>query len=261
MYRPPLYINPETRKIDHDKVQELFLTPKHVEWKVPYPPTLPRRVIAVGLGHYHLLVAARDGGSVESQVYASGLNRDGQLGLGHKEDCHALTHVSYVFGIQSTIPREQVSERSPRAIFKQVKALDGKNIVQFACGNYFSLALSIDGMDLEAFGKTDFGALGLNLVPDNSSYSLPQRVPLPKVSPLITIEAGDSHAMAINAQHEVYTWGNGESYRTGHDQENDVRMMRVLDLKQFCSAPTGQCHVHGVSGGGNHSLFMVQRYK
>jgi alpha-tubulin suppressor-like RCC1 family protein len=89
-----LYINPKTGKIDHDKVQRLFLTPQFVQWNAQCQPTLPRRAIAVGLGHYHILVAARDGGALESQVYASGLNNDGQLGLGHKNTCHALTHVS-----------------------------------------------------------------------------------------------------------------------------------------------------------------------
>jgi alpha-tubulin suppressor-like RCC1 family protein len=117
-----LYMDPKTRKIDHDKVQRLFLTPQFVHWDVLCQPTLPRRVIAVGLGHYHILVAARDGGALESQVYASGLNNDGQLGLGHKKTCHALTHVCTfqpsVF--QSTIhcQREQVSHSRSCAIFE-----------------------------------------------------------------------------------------------------------------------------------------------
>jgi hypothetical protein len=97
-----LYKDATTGEIDHAKVQELFLTPKHVEWNVRCQPKLPRRGIAVGLGHYHILVAARDGSSLESQVYASGLNGDGQLGLGDDVTCHALTHVSMrsVFGMQ-----------------------------------------------------------------------------------------------------------------------------------------------------------------
>jgi alpha-tubulin suppressor-like RCC1 family protein len=120
--------------------------------------------------------------------------------------------------------------------------------------------LSIDGLDLEAFGKTDFGVLGLKRTPDNISYHTPRRVPLPKLVPIISIEAGDNHVLAINAEHEVYTWGNNAAYKTGHEQEHDMRLMRVLDLVPYCSARTGHCHVHGVSGGGNHSLFMVKRY-
>jgi hypothetical protein len=106
-----LYKDATTGEIDHAKVLELFLKPKHVEWNVRCQPKLPRRVIAVGLGHYHILVAARDGGSLESQVYASGLNGDGQLGLGDDVTCHALTHVSMrsVFGRQSTIHHEHFS--------------------------------------------------------------------------------------------------------------------------------------------------------
>jgi hypothetical protein len=88
------YVGMDDEKIiDYDEVQRLFLTPQFVQWDVLCQPTLPRCVIAVGLGHYHMLVAARDGRSPESQVYASGLNRDGQLGLGHYNPCHALTHV------------------------------------------------------------------------------------------------------------------------------------------------------------------------
>jgi hypothetical protein len=89
-----IYKDPETAKIDRDTVQRLFFTPQFVQWHVQCQPTLPRRAIAVGLGHYHILVAARDGGALESKVYASGMNNDGQLGLGHRDACHALTHVS-----------------------------------------------------------------------------------------------------------------------------------------------------------------------
>ena len=49
--------------------------------------------ISVACGQGHLMVVVRERGHLESTVYGSGLNRDGQLGLGDLEDRKILTPV------------------------------------------------------------------------------------------------------------------------------------------------------------------------
>jgi alpha-tubulin suppressor-like RCC1 family protein len=52
--------------------------------------------ISVACGQGHLMVVVREPGHLESTVYGSGLNQDGQLGLGDFEDRPVLTPVSQV---------------------------------------------------------------------------------------------------------------------------------------------------------------------
>lgn len=64
-------------------LREKFLTPAPVRFAgIMSMPTMKKTVISVGCGENHLLVAARDPGSFESQVYSCGLNSFGQLGNG-----------------------------------------------------------------------------------------------------------------------------------------------------------------------------------
>ena len=50
--------------------------------------------ISVACGQGHLMVVVREPGHLESTVYGSGLNKDGQLGLGDTRDRKILTPVS-----------------------------------------------------------------------------------------------------------------------------------------------------------------------
>jgi hypothetical protein len=122
-----------------------------------------------------------------------------------------------------------------------------------------AFALSSDGLHLYAFGRAESGQLGIGF-PAAEWYDLPQQVALPKLIPVTTIEAGDHHAMAITAEHEVYTWGLNENRQTGQEQDgagNVVVRPLFLDLaKHFCTS----CRVHGAVGGGLNSLFMVKSY-
>jgi hypothetical protein len=80
-----------------DLVKEHFLKPQPVQWATSCTnPALKRTVIAVGLGFFHILVAARDPGQFEAKLYTSGLNNFGQLGHGDDNiSRHALTLVRF----------------------------------------------------------------------------------------------------------------------------------------------------------------------
>jgi hypothetical protein len=83
-----------TRDADINKLKEHFLKPKHVMWASN--PHIKRVVTTVGLGSYHMAVAARDPGDIQAKLYTSGLNSFGQLGhgdAGKDTHRHALTLV------------------------------------------------------------------------------------------------------------------------------------------------------------------------
>jgi alpha-tubulin suppressor-like RCC1 family protein len=114
-----------------------------------------------------------------------------------------------------------------------VNALDGKNIAQVACGDDFSLAMSLDGKLLYSFGLNDDGQLGIGRSQGGSEVVYtPHQVNLPSL-PLTAIVAGGWHALAITATHEVYTWGLNDYYQTGHEEEEIVYFPRFFVRPSF----------------------------
>lgn len=90
--------NKETGNFYTDIIDEHLMKPTIV-------PSLRDKVaISVACGQGHLVVVVRERGSLESMLYASGLNGDGQLGLGDCENRKVLTPVSmhrYLFCVSS----------------------------------------------------------------------------------------------------------------------------------------------------------------
>ena len=85
------YINKEDDgQKDYKFVLDKVLTPAPVLWQVP---GRRRKVMNVACGSFHLLVGAVEDGQDRVQLYASGLNQYGQLGLGDTEPRHALEKV------------------------------------------------------------------------------------------------------------------------------------------------------------------------
>ncbi|XP_062950569.1 secretion-regulating guanine nucleotide exchange factor isoform X4 [Cynocephalus volans] len=129
------------------------------------------RSITGGGGHSAVVT---DGGG----LFVCGLNKDGQLGLGHTED------VLY---------------------FTLCKSLLGCPIQQVACGWDFTIILTENGQVLSC-GSNSFGQLG---VPHG-----PQRCVVPQVIELlkekvVCIAAGLRHALGATASGFVFQWGTG----------------------------------------------------
>ena len=77
--------------IDDAIIREKFMTPQppRFNWGSP-----KKTVLTIGCGLYHMLVVAREPGVAETNVYATGNNGFGQLGLGDVKTRHELTLVS-----------------------------------------------------------------------------------------------------------------------------------------------------------------------
>uniref|UniRef100_G1PZC4 RCC1-like domain-containing protein n=1 Tax=Myotis lucifugus TaxID=59463 RepID=G1PZC4_MYOLU len=124
-------------------------------------PVCVRR-IAGGGGHSAVVT---DGGS----LFVCGLNKDGQLGIGHTED------VLY---------------------FTPCKSLIGCPIQQVACGWDFTIILIENGQVLSC-GSNFFGQLGV-----------PHAIELLREED-VSIAAGLRHALAATASGIVFQWGTG----------------------------------------------------
>lgn len=233
---------------NHRIIRDKYLTPAPVEWV----GGLKRQVEHFSCGMLHLLVVARDPGSFETQVFSAGNSGYGQLGNGGTKDCHELT---------------------------PIKALKHKGISKVAAGNYHSLALSMCGKSVFAWGKIDEGALGLYDDDKTKTFSscdfvgTPEQIVFPDTlgnSCLVDIAAGDTTSFAITDAGAVYSWGYNENSQAGHYNSGGdsplITRPRLLDVmaainEKAAKALAKNCRVIHVSGGGQHSLMVVKRYR
>lgn len=133
-------------------------------------PVCVRRITGGG-GHSAVIT---DGGS----LFVCGLNKDGQLGLGHTEDVLCFT---------------------------PCKSLLGCPVRQVACGWDFTIILMENGQVLSC-GSNSFGQLG---VPHGPRRCLvPQAIELLREK-VVSVAAGLRHALAATASGIVFQWGTG----------------------------------------------------
>lgn len=144
-------------------------------------------VCKVVCGLRHTLVLTDSG-----QVYSYGFGGDGQLGHGDRE-------------IQ-TLPT-------------LVQALSGENIVEIACGDKHSVALTAGG-DVFTWGEGALGQLGLGA--KLQRHLRPSRIPVLLTQRIVSISAGSSHTGCVDDEGNVYMWGEGQSGRLGLEDEHNV---------------------------------------
>ncbi|KAM9768701.1 secretion-regulating guanine nucleotide exchange factor isoform 2-T2 [Dama dama] len=114
----------------------------------------------------------------EGILFVCGLNKDGQLGLGHTEE------VLY---------------------FTLCRSLLGCAIQQVACGWDFTIILTENGQVLSC-GSNSFGQLGVPHGPRRCV--IPQAIELLREK-VVSIAAGLRHALASTARGTVFQWGAG----------------------------------------------------
>ena len=161
--------------LNMDLLRDKFLTPLPVQ----YESLGKRQVLNLACGGFHLLVVAMDkDGKV--RLYSSGLNQYGQLGLGDNEVRHVLTKVPFFDG--TIIPG------------------------QVAAGAHHSLTLSIGGDALFAYGRADYGQLGIGPQKVGEGLTTPERVQIPHGVLLKQIAAGDSASFVSQLNMKLRTF-------------------------------------------------------
>lgn len=252
----------QTYDYNHSLIRDKFLTPAPVEWAGGFK----RQVLSFSCGDIHLLVVAVVPDSCNTQVFSAGNSAYGQLGHGDTREVHKLT---------------------------AIETLNNQQISKVAAGNFHSLALTMDGQTLFAWGKIDSGSLGLydekkTLEFQQTDFiSIPEEVAFPTTlgkSCLVDIAAGDTSSFAITDAGAVYSWGYNENSQTGHynvpgevgvpdehgnEPINLISRPRLLDVigavnegltKNKQPVIAKNCRVTHVSGGGQHSLMVIKRY-
>lgn len=151
--------------------------------------------------------------------YAWGLNRNGQLGLGHQSDVY--------------VP-------------EQVKSLDNLEIVQITGGEFHTLFLLANGVVMSC-GLNKDGQLGLNLVEEQ--FDTPQEVPIPENS--IKISSGAHFNYAISSKGAIYSWGVGDNFVLGNKLENVQNAPIQVDPNMFNNEVPLE-----IASGGQHAIFV-----
>nr|XP_034344559.1 secretion-regulating guanine nucleotide exchange factor isoform X6 [Arvicanthis niloticus] len=177
-------------------------------------------------------VVVTDGGG----LFVCGLNKDGQLGLGHTEEVLCFTICKPLFGCP---------------------------IRQVACGWDFTIMLTERGQVLSC-GSNAFGQLG---VPHG-----PHRCVVPQVieclrEKVVCVAAGLRHALATTESGKVFTWGRADYGQLGRRLESPEAQKPVEQDSPFTfqrsqkSVPSPLHCLTGaaeISCGSEHNLAVIR---
>ncbi|CAI9262094.1 unnamed protein product [Lactuca saligna] len=195
------------------------------------------REIACGGAHTLFLT---DSGN----VYASGLNDHGQLGVSDDKGY--------------TIDPVEVSGLP-------------NNIVKISAGYYHSSAITESG-ELYMWGKNSSGQLGLGkkagkLIP------FPCKVEFLNGVPIKMAALGSDHSIAVTETGDVLSWGGGESGRLGHGHKSSLlgflsstseytpRLIKELEGVKIISVAAGMLHSACIDDNGSVFAFGEKAVK
>lgn len=147
----------------------------------------------VACGSQHTLVVAEDG-----RLYSMGLNKAGQLGLGHRLQASAADSIDTWSSCNPTF----------------VDALKDIQVLFVAAGLNHSACITGDG-DVYTFGCGADGRLGLG---NTENYSTPQKIRFkhPLSSKPRIVCCGARHSAIVTLDGRLYTFGANECGQLGH---------------------------------------------
>ncbi|OAE31917.1 hypothetical protein AXG93_4485s1040 [Marchantia polymorpha subsp. ruderalis] len=172
--------------------------------------------VACGAAHTVALTGSGD-------VYTFGQGAFGALGHGSKDDID-----------------------SP----KLVETLWGLGIVQVACGENHSAALSADGQ-VFTWGRGKYGQLGHGTV---ESEFHPVAVTALSDQMIVQVVCGGDHTMALNSEGELFAWGRNLWGQTGTGPEEDTHrpaQVKFLESERIVQVSAGARHSVALTDNGN----------
>ncbi|KAM9325224.1 putative E3 ubiquitin-protein ligase HERC4 [Gastrophryne carolinensis] len=188
-----------------------------------------QNIVAVSCGEAHTL-ALNDKG----QVFSWGLAKDGQIGISITED--------YV-----RIPRN-------------IKSLSDVQIVQLACGQHHSMALSREG-DLFSWGENRYGQLGLGY--EVKKEMVPRHLKSLSGIPFLQIAAGGAHSLALTLSGAVFAWGRNKFGQLGLNDETDryvPSLLKSLRSQKIVYISCGEDHTAALTKEGGVFTFGAGGY-
>eukprot|EP00501_MAST-03F_sp_TOSAG23-6_P002659 GSMAST32.ASY1.ANO1.2805.1 assembled CDS len=160
--------------------------------------------------------------SLKGRVFSWGEGYSGQLGHG-----------------------DSLSEQQP----KEIVALRGKQVVQIAASEHFSMALTAKG-EVYTWGSAVFGALGYDSC---NEQHIPRIVEALCKQNIVQIAAGFRHSMALTSDGVLFSWGDGFDGRLGHGyvQNTDVPVViESLRNENIIQISAGIAHSMALTGDG-----------
>ncbi|RWS12697.1 E3 ubiquitin-protein ligase HERC2-like protein [Dinothrombium tinctorium] len=227
--------------------------------------------VAVHPGGRHSLALTADG-----KVFSWGEGEDGKLGHGNKATC---IHPKLIDGFKNKRIREVACGSSHSAAIttngelftwglgeygrlghgdnitqllpKQVKAFEGRKVVQVACGSRDAQTLALtEDYCVWSWGDGDFGKLGRG---GSEGCLVPQMIDGLKGVGVCYIDCGAQFSLALTCTGHLWTWGKGDYYRLGHGTDEHIRvptLVESLKSKRIVSVAVGALHCLAVTDTG-----------
>jgi alpha-tubulin suppressor-like RCC1 family protein len=130
------------------------------------------------------------------------------------------------------------------------------NAISIACGTQFTCILLSDGGVLTAGDNTN-GTLGCgtSLITSRSRFADVLIDATTRLGNVVDIAVGDTHAFAVTASGQVYTWGKDTQYQTGISPLGTTRQYATqLTLPTINGS---KIQIAKVAAGNEHSLFLT----
>ena len=170
-------------QLGHGGDQHQQLLPKKIE------ALAGRRVVAVSAaaGPHSLAITA------DGAVWSWGWGANGRLGHGDEQ--------------YQLLPNQPLP--------KKVEAFAGQRVVAVSAGSRHSLALTADSA-VWSWGSGGSGRLGHG---DEQTQRLPKKVEAFAGQRVVAVSAGEVHSLALAADGDTFTWGDGSHGRLGHGED------------------------------------------
>ncbi|XP_059219767.1 probable E3 ubiquitin-protein ligase HERC4 isoform X2 [Stomoxys calcitrans] len=242
---------------------EQILTPRKMAWSPPNSC-----VVQVSCGRWHTLFLTSSG-----KVYSCGSNDNGQLGhelptkrpqLIEELDNYIITNVScgarhslalsewgqiFSWGHNDYGQLGLANGQDLVAQPKIVRNLVSKTVLQIACGNNHSLALTSCG-ELYSWGSNIYGQLGVGSPGDVVHSNVPRLITALNGIPIAFIACGGNHAFVISKSGAVFGWGRNDCGQLGlNDCANRCYPTQLKTLRSLC--------VRYITCGDEFSVFLT----
>ncbi|XP_058048904.1 E3 ISG15--protein ligase HERC5-like [Ahaetulla prasina] len=166
-------------------------------------------------------------------------------------DCEA-SHL-LILSSNGKLSEYDITTKTPQ--IRLLKELGNKQIIQIACGDYHSLALSKGG-ELFAWGENAHGQLGMGNV--MGRIKDPRLVEELEGIPLVNIAAGSAHSVVVSMFGTVYSWGKNTYGQLGLGDKEDrciPASVKALKHKKTVFISCGGEHTAALSKDGLVSTF------
>ncbi|KAL7982105.1 hypothetical protein Chor_001162 [Crotalus horridus] len=175
--------------------------------------------IYISCGKEHSLAISNQG-----RVFSWGAGGFGQLGTGILEN--------------SLIP-------------KKIDSLSMYNVIQIACGQYHSIALTKDGR-VFSWGQNIHGQLGLGK--GLPSQATPCNISSLAGIPVAQVAAGGAHSFVLSHSGVVYGWGRNNAHQLGLNQRTSKEQI----FKPYSIGALRNLEVTYVSCGNEHTAVLTK---